>query len=105
MCGMSTLMKGSASDKLSWIFNLFDVDGNGFISRVEMVEILKAIDGMIGEDTHRQSFHESTSSPEERTEIIFDRADENSDGMLSKEEFLDAARTDPAVMAMLQIAV
>ena len=38
--GLSLSLRGSFDEKLYWSFNIYDVDGNGFISREEMNEII-----------------------------------------------------------------
>lgn len=36
------------TEKLHWIFNLYDIDGDGFISKNEMQIIVSAIYDMLG---------------------------------------------------------
>jgi len=38
--GLSLSTKGDFDEKLYWAFRLYDVDGNGFISRAEMKDIV-----------------------------------------------------------------
>lgn len=38
--GLSLSLRGTFDEKLYWAFKIYDVDGNGFISRSEMDEII-----------------------------------------------------------------
>ena len=41
LCTMSISCKGTIDEKLRWAFTLYDLDGNGFVSRKEAEEIIK----------------------------------------------------------------
>ncbi|KAI8500180.1 hypothetical protein Bbelb_217460 [Branchiostoma belcheri] len=41
LTGMSALLRGSVVEKLKWAFNMYDLDGNGEISRLELHNVLK----------------------------------------------------------------
>lgn len=40
---LSVQLKGSLEERLEWAFNLYDIDGTGFIERQELVEIARVI--------------------------------------------------------------
>ncbi|OAF67900.1 Calcium-binding protein M [Intoshia linei] len=80
--------------KLEWAFLMYDIDGNGEISREEMSEIINSIYNMIGSK-------KITQTAEERTAEIFEKMDSNNDNVLTKYEFIEGCLNDPCLYAML----
>lgn len=48
---LSSLSRGSTSEKLRWIFNLYDINGDGFITKQELLTIVRAVYRMLGDFT------------------------------------------------------
>lgn len=99
MVSLSVTTRGNADQKLEWAFKVYDVDGNGFITRREMQLIVRSVEKVIN-----QNHKGYNDMPAKRTDRIFKNFDKNQDGVLSLNEFSEAAKQDPTLSLMLNEA-
>uniref|UniRef100_A0A8C6TQH7 Potassium voltage-gated channel interacting protein 2 n=1 Tax=Neogobius melanostomus TaxID=47308 RepID=A0A8C6TQH7_9GOBI len=75
---LSIILRGSTADKLSWAFNLYDINKDGCITREEMTDIMNSIYDMMGKHTYPCI---KDSDPKEQVDSFFQKMDKNGDGV------------------------
>ena len=66
--GLSVLSRGSLQERLQWAFSLYDINGDGIITKDEMLNIVTAIYEMMGRYTE-PTIDETTAK--EHVERVF----------------------------------
>ncbi|XP_007529799.1 guanylyl cyclase-activating protein 2 [Erinaceus europaeus] len=104
VAALNLVLRGTLEHKLKWTFKIYDKDRNGCIDRLELLDIVEAIYKLKKAcriETEGEQYQMLT--PEEVVDRIFLLVDENGDGRLSLNEFIEGARRDKWVMKMLQM--
>lgn len=66
--GLSILSRGSIDEKLRWTFSLYDINGDGCITRDEMTDIVTAVYELMGKFSDPNM---DTDGVRERVDRIF----------------------------------
>ncbi|GIY59664.1 calsenilin [Caerostris darwini] len=98
--GLSTISRGSPTEKLQWTFNLYDINGDGCITREEMREIITSIYSLLGRFTEPSVSPETTRDHADR---VFDKLDLNKDGIVTFDEFLETCLNDENITMSLTL--
>ncbi|KAJ7331757.1 hypothetical protein JRQ81_013937 [Phrynocephalus forsythii] len=103
VAALNLVLRGKLEHKLRWTFKMYDKDGNGCIDKAELLEIVECIYKLKKVCQPEEDAGRPRLSPEEVVDRIFQLVDENGDGQLSLDEFLDGAQKDNWVMKMLHV--
>uniref|UniRef100_UPI003AAB9DDC Kv channel-interacting protein 4-like n=1 Tax=Centroberyx gerrardi TaxID=166262 RepID=UPI003AAB9DDC len=98
--GLSILLRGTIQEKLNWAFNLYDINKDGYITKEEMLDIMKAIYDMMGKCTYPVLKEET---PRQHVEIFFQKMDKNKDGVVTIDEFIDCCQNDENIMRSMHL--
>ncbi|XP_060712379.1 calsenilin-like isoform X1 [Hemiscyllium ocellatum] len=98
--GLSVLLRGSIHEKLNWAFNLYDINKDGYITKEDMLAIVRSIYDMMGRYTY-PILHQDV--PMEHVERFFQKMDENQDGIVTIDEFLRNCMKDENIMHSMQL--
>ncbi|CAF2990739.1 unnamed protein product [Rotaria socialis] len=90
--------QGTPDTKLEMAFRMYDCNGDGSIDDNEMRRIITAIYELIGDEIDQP---ERQIEAEERAMNIFTMMDKNSDGILSREEFIGGCLNDEQLYQLL----
>ncbi|KAI1287282.1 Calsenilin [Halotydeus destructor] len=94
---LSEVSRGNIQDKLRAIFRLYDLNGDGIISRKELSLIITSIYLMLGKK--RNTVDDKYIA--EKTERFFERFDLDGDGHISLEEFVSICSIDTLIVKSL----
>lgn len=99
--GLSIIMRGGKEMKLKWAFEMYDSDGSGEVCRKEMLEIVRSIFRLAGDDVCSR-LPRDENTPEKFTNKLFDKLDADSSGSITQKEFIRGAQCYPSFMKLLE---
>jgi Ca2+-binding EF-hand superfamily protein len=95
-----TAGRGRLDEKLKWAFQLYDIDGDGFITYAEMLQIVQSIYKMTGQMV---KLPPDEDTPEKRVDKIFKNMDRDKDAKLTYDEFVEGSKQDPTIVQALSL--
>ena len=84
-------------DKLGWIFTTFDNDGGGSVDVDEVADVVEGMFKMAGKE-------EDDDEIDDIADKIMEICDENKDGEISKEEFMEHAMKTEFILNLIRPA-
>lgn len=66
--GLSILSRGTIDEKLRWIFNLYDINKDGKVTKDELLMVITSIYELMGKFTSPQI---DESTPKQHVEVVF----------------------------------
>nr|XP_023667717.1 EF-hand calcium-binding domain-containing protein 1 isoform X1 [Paramormyrops kingsleyae] len=86
--GLAVFLRGTLDEKIKYSFNVYDLNGDGYISREEMFHMLK--DSLIRQPTEE----DPDEGVKDLVEIALKKMDHDHDGRLSYTDFETAVREE-----------
>ncbi|KAG8225821.1 hypothetical protein J437_LFUL005628 [Ladona fulva] len=95
ICGLSIFLRGSLKEKIEYCFSVFDVVGEGRISRDQMNQLLKNC------IVHTSSSEEAEESAKDLVDHLLKHSDKDNDGRMSLEDFSSIVTVEPLLLEAL----
>jgi len=98
---LSVMTRGDVNEKLEFAFHMYDLDGNGFIDKEEMTQIMQSFYKLVGPLVTFSG--KKYDSPEQLVDEFFEAMDANGDGKISLQEYKDGALKNPDIIQGLKL--
>ncbi|XP_035910893.1 Kv channel-interacting protein 4-like isoform X2 [Anopheles stephensi] len=100
VANLSILLRGTVDEKLQWTFSLYDINGDGCITKEEMKEIVTAIYELMGKVPEGC---EEEQAIKEKVERLFEKMDRNCDGKITLDEFIECCTKDESIRRSIAV--
>ncbi|CAL1272411.1 unnamed protein product, partial [Larinioides sclopetarius] len=97
---LSVLCRGTLHEKLEWTFCLYDLNDDGLITRKVLTEVVHSVYSLMGRKVYSSTEEDAFLQHVDR---IFRKMDINKDGVITKEEFMEACLSDQTIMKSLEL--
>ena len=97
MVSLSATSRGTLNQKLEWAFKVYDINGDGFITRNEMLEVYFAIHKVMS--VHDSGVKEESKNIEAQVDDVMYRLDKDHDGKISLEEFIEGSKSNSNIIS------
>jgi len=101
VCALSVMTRGTPDEKLEFAFSMYDLDGNGTISKDEMIKIMESFYKLVGPLVTFSG--KKYESPAQLVDEFFEQMDTNKDGSISIEEYKQGALKNPDIIQGLKL--
>ncbi|XP_055636111.1 Kv channel-interacting protein 4-like isoform X3 [Toxorhynchites rutilus septentrionalis] len=100
VANLSILLRGTVDEKLQWTFSLYDINGDGCITKEEMKEIVTAIYELMGKVPEGCDEEQAIK---EKVERLFEKMDRNCDGKITLDEFIECCTNDESIRRSIAV--
>ncbi|XP_043245381.1 Kv channel-interacting protein 4-like [Amphibalanus amphitrite] len=97
---LSRVSRGTTDEKVRWVFDLYDLDGDGLITKHEMQLVVTAIYDMLGRQVVPRIDPNAARS---HVDTIFHQMDADRDGLVTLEEMRRWCGRDPDFLRSLHM--
>lgn len=100
---LSITCRGSEEEKLKWAFHAYDVDQDGYVTKEEMIFLLRSISSISNIQWHWEmaAILKDNLTIEKQVDEIFERLDLNGNGKLTLNEFSKGYEMYPWLLQVL----
>ncbi|XP_062382148.1 recoverin b [Sardina pilchardus] len=92
---------GKTMEKLEWAFALYDLDGNGSITKNEIQEIVRSIFNMISKEAQK-NLPQDENTPEKRADKIWDFFGKKENDKITEGEFIQGIMDNKNILRLIQ---